>query len=130
VGNAAVVAGDRITGDCAVHTVPSPTGAPMPAPAPLPFAAPLATALASTVTIEGRLAAVQGSTGLNVPPHPGLHPGDPFLAPPTQQGRVVTGSGTVRFDGRPAAYTGCPVTVCAAVAGRVTGTATTVSIGA
>ena len=130
MGNAAVVAGDRVAGSCAVHTVPSPTGAPMPAPGPLPFSAPLATGLATTVSIEGRPAAVQGSAGVNTPAHVGLHPGDPFLAPPAQQGRVATGSSTVRFDGRPAAYTGCPVTVCAAAPGQVTGTATTVQIGA
>jgi uncharacterized Zn-binding protein involved in type VI secretion len=128
MGAPAVVAGDRITGVCAVHVVPSPSGAPMPSPAPLPFSAPLTTGLANTVLIGGKPAAVQGSSGVNTPPHVGLHPSDPFLAPPTQQGRVVTGSSTVRFDGRPAAYAGCPVTVCASAPAQVAGSAGTVLV--
>jgi uncharacterized Zn-binding protein involved in type VI secretion len=128
MGMPAVVAGDRITGACAVHVVPSPYGAPMPSPAPLPFSAPLTIGLANTVLIGGKPAAVQGSSGINTPPHVGLHPSDPFLAPPAQQGRVLIGSSTVFFEGRPAAYAGCPVTVCASVPGQVAGSAATVLI--
>jgi len=130
MGTSAVVLGDRVTGVCATHVVPSPTGSPMPSPAPLPFSAPLTTGLATTVLVTGKPAAVQGSSGVNSPPHVGLHPADPFLTPVAQQGRVVTGSATVFFDGRPAAYTGCPVTSCSGAPAQVTGTAATVLIGA
>lgn len=128
MGAPAVVLGDRITGSCAIHQVPSPSGSPMPSPGPLPFSSPLTTGLATTVTIGGKPAAVQGSTGLNTPPHAGLHASDPFLPPPTQEGRVVAGSGTVFFDGRPAAYTGCSVACCSGVPAQVAGTATTVLV--
>lgn len=128
MGQPAVVMGDAIRGTCAVHQIPSPSGAPMPA-GPLPFSAPLTQALATTVTIGGKPAAVAGSSGLNQPPHVGLHASDPFLAPPTQRGQVVVGSATVFFDGQPAAYTGCTVSICAQVPGTLTGTATTVTVG-
>jgi uncharacterized Zn-binding protein involved in type VI secretion len=129
MGTSAVVAGDKVTGTCATHVVPSPSGSPMPSPSPLPFSAPLTTGLATTVLIGGKPAAVQGSSGVNTPPHVGLHPSDPYLGPPTQQGRVVAGSGTVYFNGKPAAYTGCQVTSCAGVPAQVAGTATTVLVG-
>jgi uncharacterized Zn-binding protein involved in type VI secretion len=129
MGSAAVVAGDKITSQCAIHTVPSPSGSPMPSPSPLPFSGPLTLGLATTVTIGGKPAAVQGSNGLNMPPHVGLHPADPFLGPPTQKCQVMMGSSTVYFDGKPAAYTGCTVTACNLPA-TVTGTAATVQIGA
>jgi uncharacterized Zn-binding protein involved in type VI secretion len=129
MGAAAVVANDQIVGQCLLHQVPSPSGAPMPAPGPLPFTAPLATGLATSVQINGRAAAVQDSGGLNQPPHPGLHASDPFLLPNAQQGRVVMGSATVRFEGKPAAYSGCPVTGCGNVPAQVTGSAATVQIG-
>jgi uncharacterized Zn-binding protein involved in type VI secretion len=128
MGQPAVVMGDAIRGTCAVHQIPSPSGAPMPA-GPLPFSSPLMQALATTVTIGGKPAAVVGSSGLNQPPHVGLHASDPYLAPPTQRGQVVVGSATVFFDGQPAAYTGCQVTICAQVPGTLTGTATTVMVG-
>lgn len=128
MGAATVVANDRIVGNCAVHQVPSPTGSPMPSPSPLPFSAPLTTGLATTVKIGGKFAAVAGSSGVNTPPHAGLHASDPYLAPPSQQGQVLAGSSTVTFDGKPAAYTGCQVTICASVPAKVTGTGTTVQV--
>jgi uncharacterized Zn-binding protein involved in type VI secretion len=129
VGAPAAVGGDRITSTCAIHMVPSPSGSPLPAP-PLPFSAPLTTGLATTVTIGGKPAAVQGSSGVNTPAHVGLHPSDPYLVPVAQQGRVMQGSATVRFDARPAAYTGCQVTACGNLPGQLAGSAATVQIGA
>jgi uncharacterized Zn-binding protein involved in type VI secretion len=127
MGQPAVVANDRIVGSCATHVVPSPSGSPMPSPGPLPFSAPLASGLATTVKIGGKFAAVQGSSGVNTPGHPGLHASDPFIVPTSQQGKVVAGSSTVTFDGKPAAYSGCQVTSCAAPA-QVTGSATKVTV--
>ena len=128
MGQPAVVLNDQIIGTCPVHQIPSPTGSPMPSP-PLPFAAPLTIGLATTVFIAGSPAAVQGSSGYNTPPHVGLHPSDPHMAPPTQVGHVMVGSTSVFFDGKPAAYTGCQVTMCVQVPGQVVGSAATVMIG-
>jgi uncharacterized Zn-binding protein involved in type VI secretion len=129
VGGPVVVAGDRITATCSSHQVPNPaSGAPQPAP-PMPFAAPLTQGLASTVLVGGRPAAVVGSSGLNTPPHVGLHPADASMAPPTQRGEVTAGSGTVTFDGRAAARTGDSCTVCAGASGQLTGSAATVLVG-
>lgn len=124
----AVVAGDRITGQCAIHLIPGAAGAPQPGP-PMPFGAPLTMGLATSVQIEGKPAAVQGSQGMNTPPHVGLHPGDPFMAPPVQIGQVVMGSSSVTIEGRPAAYTGCAVSQCAQVPAQITGSASSVMVG-
>lgn len=128
MGVPAVVQGDRIMGTCALHQMPNPaSGAPQPAP-PMPFSAPLLQGLATTVLIGGLPAAVQGSSGMNTPPHVGLHASDPNMLPNTQQGRVLAGSATVFFDGTPAAKTGSQCTCCAQP-GQLTGSATTVLIG-
>jgi uncharacterized Zn-binding protein involved in type VI secretion len=81
-----------------------------------------------TVLIASKPAAVVGSQGLNTPPHAGLHGADPFMAPPTQIGRVVMGSTTVMLGGKPAAKTGSNCQLCS-TPGTVTGSATTVLIG-
>ncbi len=123
----AAVLGDRISGVCANHLMPSPSGGPQPAP-PQPFGAPLTMGLTTKVMVTGKPAAVMGSSGNNTPPHVGLHPSDPFMAPPTQVGRVVAGSSKVFFEGKPAAMTGSQSTMCVAP-GTLTGTASTVMIG-
>lgn len=130
MGQPAAVMGDRVTATCAVHLVPNPaTGVPQPAP-PLPFSAPLTMALATTVVVAGKPAVLQGSQGLNLPPHVGLHPADPALAPPLQIATVTMGSTSVWIDGRPAVRNGDPATVCTGVpGGTVIGTAATVLIG-
>ena len=128
MGQPAVVAGDQIRGVCQIHQRPSPSGAPVPA-GPVPFSAPITQALAVTVTIEGKPAGVAGSNGLNSPPHIGLHGTDPYMAPPTQVGQIVGGSSSVFFDGQPAAYSNCTVTMCAQLPGTIVGTAVTVMVG-
>ena len=129
MGQPAAVMGDKVTATCAVHQIPNPaSGAPQPAP-PMPFSAPLLQNLATTVQIGGKPAVVVGSSGLNVPPHVGLHPSDPFMVPTTQMATVTAGSTTVLFDGKPAARTGSPCTVCAGAPGQLAGTAATVLIG-
>jgi len=128
MGAPAVVMGDRITGLCPNHLIPGPLGVPIPSP-PLPFSAPLLLGVVGTVLIGGKPAAVMNSSGLNTPPHVGLHPADPFMAPPMQKGTVVNGSATVLIEGKPAAMTGATCTVCAGLPGTLTGTAMTVLIG-
>jgi uncharacterized Zn-binding protein involved in type VI secretion len=128
MGAPAVVMGDRITGQCPIHMIPNPaTGAPQPSP-PLPFSAPITLGTVATVLIGGKPAAVMGASGFNMPPHVGLHPADPYLAPPLQKGQVVSGSPTVLIGGQPAASTQSTVTCCA-TPGMVGPGVTTVLIG-
>jgi uncharacterized Zn-binding protein involved in type VI secretion len=128
MGAPAAVAGDRITGICAGHQIPSPAGAPVPAP-PMPFSAPLTTGLATQVLIGGKPAAVVGSGGLCVPPHVGLHASDPFMAPPMQRGTIVQGATMVLIEGKPAASAQSQATMCLAPATTIIATAMTVLIG-
>jgi uncharacterized Zn-binding protein involved in type VI secretion len=128
MGAPAIVMGDKITGQCPNHMIPNPaTGAPQPSP-PLPFSAPLLQGLVATVLIGGKAAAVAGSSGMNTPPHIGLHPSDPFMAPPSEMGQVVSGSGTVMIGGQPAATAQSQCTCCA-VPGTLVPTVTSVLIG-
>lgn len=128
MGSPAIVLGDRISGVCAIHQIPNPaTGAPQPAP-PMPFSAPLVNGLESTVLILGKPAAVLGSSGLNAPPHVGLHPADPFMVPTMQEGRIVSGSTSVLFGGKPAANATSNATCCA-TAGSLIPSVASVMIG-
>jgi uncharacterized Zn-binding protein involved in type VI secretion len=127
VGAPAIVMGDRITGICPNHLIPAALGAPAPSP-PLPFSAPLTIGTVPTVMIGGKPAAVMGSSGMNVPPHVGLHPADPFFAPPMQMGRIVAGSPTVLIGGTPAASVSSTCTCCL-VPGTLVPTVMTVLIG-
>lgn len=128
MGAPAIVMGDKITGQCPIHMIPNPaTGAPQPAP-PMPFSAPLTMNLANTVMIGGKPAAVAGSQGMNTPPHVGLHPADPYMAPPMQMGKVVVGSTTVMFENKPAA-TAQSTGTCCATPGSLVPTVTDVLIG-
>jgi uncharacterized Zn-binding protein involved in type VI secretion len=129
MGNPAVVMGDKIMGTCSVHQIPNPSsGAPQPAP-PMPFSAPLLQSVDTSVLIEGKAAVVMGSSGMNTPPHVGLHPADPSMSPSMQTGRVTKGSATVLIGGKGAARTGDPCVMCAGVPGQMVGTATSVLIG-
>jgi len=100
LGAPAIVMGDKVTGSCAIHQIPNPaSGAPQPGP-PFPFSAPITIGTVPTVTIGGKPAAVVGCSGMNTPPHVGLHPSDPYMAPPQQVGRIVSGSPTVTIGNR------------------------------
>jgi uncharacterized Zn-binding protein involved in type VI secretion len=90
--------------------VPSP-GGPVPTPTPLPFAGQLVSGMSTDVLVNGRPAAIAGSVAQNLPPHL-PPPGTSFSKPPTNQGRVVTGSPTVLVNGKPMARTGDPVMTC------------------
>ena len=123
----AIVMGDKITGICAIHQMPGPVGNPQPAP-PMPFSAPLTLGLCNTVLIGGKPAAVVGASGYNMPPHVGLHPADPFMVPPMQVGRVVSGSPTVMFGGQPAVNATASATCCV-TPGSLVPTVTNVMVG-
>lgn len=122
----AAVMGDKITGMCAIHQIPTPSGAPTLGP-PMPFSAPLLQGLEATVTIGGKPVAVMGASGYNTPPHVGLHASDPYLAPPMQVGRVVSGSTSVLAGGKPIA-TAQSTCTCCVTPGTLVATATTVLV--
>jgi len=82
-----------------------------PVPTPLPFSGKLLTALSSDVLINGLPAATKDSIAQNLPPHIPA-PSTSFSKPPTNQGKVVTGSPTVLVNGKPLARVGDPVLTC------------------
>lgn len=126
MGTPAAVLGDKLIGVCPTHLIPGPLGIPIPGP-PMPFSGILTLGIAPTVLIASKPAVVMGTSGMNVPPHVGLHPADPFFAPPAQIGQVLMGSPTVLAGGRPLARTGSSGKTCVGT-GTVVGTAATVLV--
>lgn len=112
MGLPAAKQGDRIMGtDIHIVMVPTP-GGPVPTPLPHPFAGIIGSGLSADVTIEGRPAAVVGSSANNVPPHLPMAPGTTFQKPPTNRATILVGSQTVYINGKPAARMGDPATTC------------------
>jgi uncharacterized Zn-binding protein involved in type VI secretion len=95
----------------------------------LPFSAPITLGVVSTVLIEGKPAAVVGSSGVNMPPHVGLHPSDPFMVPAQQLGQVTEGSVSVLICGNGAANQSSQCSVCVGLPGTLMASATSVLIG-
>jgi uncharacterized Zn-binding protein involved in type VI secretion len=128
MGSPAIVMNDQIQGVCAIHQIPNPaSGVPQPGP-PMPFSAPITMGVVTNVMIGGQPAAVMGCSGYNTPPHVGLHATDPFMAPPMQVGRILSGSATVMIGGQPAA-TQSTQALCCSTPGSLVPTVTTVMIG-
>ncbi|WP_437536844.1 PAAR domain-containing protein [Sorangium sp. So ce726] len=100
--------GDRITA-MDNHTVLLPPYEE-PVDETLPFNGILDGALCATVFIDGTPAAVVGSTATNTPPH--IPIGGEFAVEPSNVGEIVSGSGTVLFEGRPAARSGDQAQTC------------------
>jgi uncharacterized Zn-binding protein involved in type VI secretion len=110
-GKPAARMNDPVTGsDTHILLVPSPSGA-TPTPTPLPFAGQLTTALSPNVNVNKRAAATKDSIAQNMPPHI-PPPGTSFSKPPTNQGRVIIGSLTVKVNGKPMARMGDQVMTC------------------
>ena len=110
MGQPAAKQGDRVVAtDVHIVMIPSP-GGPIPTPLPHPFVGMLDGALASDVKIEGKPAAVQGSTATNTPSH--IPQGGPFQKPPSNKATIQLGSGTVLINGKPAARTGDTALTC------------------
>lgn len=102
--------GDKVVGtDTHIVLVPSP-GGPVPTPTPLPFAGTITGGRSTNVMISGMPAATLGSTATNVPPH--VPTGGTFQVPPTNQGAVIKGSGTVLINSKHAARAGDKVMTC------------------
>jgi uncharacterized Zn-binding protein involved in type VI secretion len=62
------------------------------------------------VFIEGKAAAVRGSTATNTPAH--IPQGGPFQKPPSNRATVQIGSATVFINGKPAARHGDTALTC------------------
>lgn len=103
--------GDPVTGtDIHIVLVPAPSGA-VPTPTPHPFSGTITSGCSTDVMVNGRPAALQGSTAMNSSPH--IPVGGPsFAKPPTNTGRVLLGSPTVLVNGRPMARLGDQVMTC------------------
>ena len=110
MGQPAAKQGDKVIAtDIHIVMIPSP-GGPIPTPLPNPFTGQLDGSLVSDVKIEGKPAAVQGSTATNVPSH--IPAGGPFQTPPSNKATVQLGSATVKIGGKPAARNGDIALTC------------------
>jgi uncharacterized Zn-binding protein involved in type VI secretion len=132
MGQPAAKQGDQIMAtDIHIVMVPSP-GGPVPTPTPHPFTGVINGSLSTDVLIEGLPAATVNSTAINTPPHIPIG-GPSFQIPPSNQGRINTGSTTVLINGNPAARTGDTAMTCNDPAdlpsGQVVSTTATVLIG-
>jgi uncharacterized Zn-binding protein involved in type VI secretion len=131
MGSPAARSGDQVNG-VDLHLVAVPPPSP-PALLPHPFSGAIDGQMIASVTIEGRPAAVVGSTATNAPPHLPTTPGLSFVSPPANRGVVFLGSDTVAIGGRPAARLGDRVRTCNdpidVTMGSVTSGASTVFVG-
>lgn len=102
--------GDKVLAtDIHIQMIPSP-GGPVPTPLPSPFIGSIDGALSSDVFIEGKAAAVVGSTATNTPAH--VPTAGPFQKPPADKATIQQGSTTVFINGKAAARMGDPATTC------------------
>jgi uncharacterized Zn-binding protein involved in type VI secretion len=110
MGQPAAKQGDQVVAtDIHIIMIPSP-GGPISTPLPHPFMGQIDGGLSSDVNIQGKPAAVQGSTATNTPSH--IPQGGPFQASPSNKGTIQMGSGTVLINGKPAARTGDAASTC------------------
>ena len=110
MGQPAAKQGDQVVAtDIHIEMVPSP-GGPVPTPLPNPFSGQLDGSLSSDVQVEGKAAAVQGSTATNSPAH--IPTSGPFQKSPANSATVMQGSATVLINGKAAARNGDPALTC------------------
>lgn len=109
MGKPAAKFGDQIVGidTHLVMAVPLPS----PVPTPLPFKGKIIGNVSPNVRITGMAAATVGSTAINIPPHI-VPPPAFFVKLPTNRGRIVFGSLTVRINGKMAARLGDRALTC------------------
>jgi uncharacterized Zn-binding protein involved in type VI secretion len=120
MGAPAALLGDQITGACPIHQLIGPLGVPLPTPG-LPFMAPVLTGCSTKTLINSKPVVLVGATGMNTPPHVGLHASDPYLAPPMQIGTVIASPALTLIEGLPVATTGASCTMCAGAPGALVG---------
>ncbi len=102
--------GDKVLAtDIHIQMIPSP-GGPVPTPLPSPFIGTIDGELSSDVFIEGKAAAVAGSTATNTPGH--IPTAGPFQKTPSDKATIQQGSTSVFINGKAAARMGDPATTC------------------
>ncbi|QDQ28000.1 hypothetical protein FNU76_17525 [Chitinimonas arctica] len=111
MGQPAARLGDSIVNAADIHIVlvPSP-GGPVPTPQPFPFNGKISLNTSSNVLVNRRPAALRGSQAINIPPH--IPASGTFQTPPTNMGRILLASTTVRINGKGAARAGDPCETC------------------
>lgn len=125
MGQAAAKQGDQVMAtDTHIVMIPSP-GGPVPTPLPHPFLGQIDGSLSSDVNIQGKPAAVVGSTATNTPSH--IPQGGPFQKPPANRGTIQMGSATVLINGKSAARNGDMALTCNDPADLPVGTVVAVS---
>jgi len=108
VGSPAAKKGDKIVAQD-MHNI-QPPGTSPPVLTPHPFTGIINGGLSSNVNIMGMPAATVNSTAKNTPAH--LPIGGTFVSPPTNQGTIIAGSGTVNINGNAAARNGDTAKTC------------------
>lgn len=110
MGQPAARQNDPVVGiDIHIIMIPSP-GGPVPTPLPHPYSGTIVSGCSPDVKINGLPAATKDSQSMNNPPH--IPQGGPFQKPPSNQGKVMMGSVTVKINGKPAARLGDQVITC------------------
>lgn len=112
MGAPAAKRGDLITAtDTHIVMVPSGSGA-TPTALPHPFKGTIDGNLSDNVNVMGEPAATVDGTATNTPPHAPTPPGVSFQTPPENKGTIISGSATVRINGRAAARDGDKANTC------------------
>jgi uncharacterized Zn-binding protein involved in type VI secretion len=110
MGQPAAKQGDQVIAtDIHIELVPSP-GGPIPTPLPNPFIGNIDGALSTDVNIQGKPAAVVGSTATNTPSH--IPKSGPFQSPPKNKATIQLGSTSVFINGKAAARNGDKALTC------------------
>ena len=110
MGQPAAKEGDKVMAtDIHIVMMPSPSGS-VPTPLPHPFSGELDGKLSSDVKIEGKAAALEGSTATNKPAH--VAQGPSFQSPPADKATIKKGSSSVKINGKAAARSGDVALTC------------------
>lgn len=112
MGQPAAKQGDQIIATD-THIVMVQDGpATVPKPLPHPFTGIINGNTSIDVNIMGRAAATVDSSAANVPPHMPTAPGLSFQTPPANKATIISGSQTVKINGKPAARHGDSAMTC------------------
>jgi uncharacterized Zn-binding protein involved in type VI secretion len=102
MGLGAAKAGDSIINAADIHIVLVPSaGGPVATPQQFPFNGKIGADISTNVRVNQKPAATVDSSAQNLPPH--IPASGTFQTPPTNIGKVVMGSATVRINGKAAA---------------------------
>ena len=108
MGQPAAKQSDRVTA-VDIHLI-QPPGPSAPMPVPHTFNGIIDGGLSADVLIMKKPAATVTSTATNTPPH--VPQGGSFVNPPTNRATIISGSGTVLINSKPAARLGDTAVTC------------------